>query len=167
MPATNAGTDRQMTIGALAAAAGVGVETVRYYQRRGLIEEPARQYGSVRRYGPVEVARIGFIRRAQELGFTLEEIGTLLALEDGTDRRSIRRIAAARLAQIRARIANLSRMEHALAHVLHDCEAHPGAPRCPIVAAIGKEIAGGAGAETGAAPRATAGAAPARVRRSR
>ena len=132
MPAATAGTDRQMTIGALAAAAGVGVETVRYYQRRGLLAQPARKYGSVRRYGREEVARIGFIRRAQELGFTLEEIGTLLQLEDGTDRRSIRRIAAARLGQIRARIADLSRMEHALAHVLHDCEAHPGAPRCPI-----------------------------------
>ena len=159
MPAATAGTDRQMTIGALAAAAGVGVETVRYYQRRGLLAQPARQYGSVRRYGREEVARIGFIRRAQELGFTLEEIGTLLQLEDGTDRRSIRRIAAARLAQIRARIADLSRMEHALAHVLHDCEAHPGAPRCPIVAAI----AAGAGAKE----HAPAQAAGPRARRSR
>ena len=84
---------RTLTIGALAAAANVGVETVRYYQRRGLLAEPPRAYGSVRRYGAAEVARIGFIRRAQELGFTLEEIGTLLQLQDGTDRRSIRRIA--------------------------------------------------------------------------
>ena len=136
MTAEGSGADRQMTIGALAAAAGVGVETVRYYQRRGLLQQPTRQYGSVRRYGREEVARIGFIRRAQELGFTLEEIGTLLQLEDGTDRRSIRRIAAARLAQIRTRLTDRSRMERALAHVLHDCEAHPGAPRCPIVDAI-------------------------------
>ena len=130
MPETDAGRDRSLTIGALAAAAGVGVETVRYYQRRGLLAEPSRARGSVRRYGAAEVARIGFIRRAQELGFTLEEIATLLQLQDGTDRRTIRRIAAARLAQIRVRIADLTRIERALAHVLHDCEAHPGAPRC-------------------------------------
>lgn len=127
---------RNLTIGALATAAGVGVETVRYYQRRGLLPEPARPLGSVRRYGAEEVARIGFIRRAQDLGFTLEEIGSLLQLQDGTDRRSIRRIAGARLAQIRARLADLQRMEAALAHVLADCEHLPGAPECPIVAAI-------------------------------
>ncbi|HVJ59076.1 MAG TPA: MerR family transcriptional regulator [Burkholderiaceae bacterium] len=136
MPETETGRDRSLTIGALAAAAGVGVETVRYYQRRGLVAEPPRARGSVRRYGAAEVARIGFIRRAQELGFTLEEIATLLQLQDGTDRRTIRRIAAARLAQIRVRIADLTRIERALADVLHDCEAHPGAPRCPVVEAI-------------------------------
>jgi MerR family mercuric resistance operon transcriptional regulator len=128
--------ERRMTIGALAAAANVGVETVRYYQRRGLVAEPPRGLRGVRRYGAADVARIGFIRRAQELGFTLEEIGTLLQLQDGTDRRSIRRIAAARLAQIRVRMADLGRMERALSHVLHECEAHPGAPQCPIVEAI-------------------------------
>jgi MerR family mercuric resistance operon transcriptional regulator len=128
--------DRSMTIGALATAASVGVETVRYYQRRGLVAEPPRGLAGVRRYGAADVARIGFIRRAQELGFSLEEIGTLLQLEDGADRRSIRRIAAARLAQIRMRMADLGRMERALAHVLHECEAQPGAPHCPIVEAI-------------------------------
>ena len=69
-----------MTIGALAQSAGVGVETVRYYQRRGLLPQPARSYGTIRRYGPDDAARLRFIRRAQELGFTLDEIGELLEL---------------------------------------------------------------------------------------
>ena len=125
------------TIASLAQAAGVGVETVRYYERRGLIAQPARMAGAYRRYGGDHVHRIKFIRRAQELGFDLEEIETLLALEDGTDRRTIRRIAGARLAEIRQRLTDLKRMEHALAHLLHECEAHQRARRCPIIAAIG------------------------------
>jgi MerR family mercuric resistance operon transcriptional regulator len=125
-----------MTIGALARSAGVGVETIRYYQRRGLLAQPARQFGGIRRYGAADAARLRFIRRAQELGFTLEEIGELLKLQDGTDRRAIRRIAHARLAQVEARVADLQRMRRALRHVIEDCEHGPGAPRCPIIEAI-------------------------------
>lgn len=125
-----------MTIGALAQAGGVGVETIRYYQRRGLLPEPARQYGSIRRYGQEHAARLRFIRRAQELGFTLDEIGELLKLQDGADRRAIRRIARARLDQVESRLADLRRMQSALRHVIHDCEHAPGAPRCPIIDAI-------------------------------
>jgi Hg(II)-responsive transcriptional regulator len=128
-----------LTISGVARRAGVGVETVRYYERRGLVARPGKADGAYRRYGSDHIARIRFIRRARELGFTLEEIGTLLALEDGPDRRSIRRVAAERLAQIRQRIDDLRRMEHALAHVLHQCEAHARAPRCPIIAAITSE----------------------------
>ncbi|MCE2968637.1 MAG: MerR family transcriptional regulator [Burkholderiales bacterium] len=129
-------TGDRLTIGALAQAAGVGVETVRYYQRRGLLAVPARGGGAVRYYGRADAARIGFIKRAQALGFTLEEVRGLLALQDGTDRRSIRRIAAERLAQIRAHLRDLRKMERALAAVLADCEHHPQAPCCPIVASI-------------------------------
>jgi MerR family mercuric resistance operon transcriptional regulator len=125
-----------LTIGALAQAAGVGVETVRYYQRRGLLPVPPRLAGSVRRYGAGAAARIGFIKRAQELGFSLDEIAELLRLQDGTDRRSIRRIAQARLQQIRGRLTDLRRMERALAHLIDACEHDPRAPRCPIVASI-------------------------------
>ncbi len=130
-----------MTIGALAQSAGVGVETVRYYQRRGLLPEPARKYGSIRRYGAADAARLRFIRRAQELGFTLEEIGELLKLQDGTDRRAIRRIAGARLAQVESRVADLQRIRRALEHVIEDCEHAPGAPRCPIIDAINRSSA--------------------------
>lgn len=124
------------TIGDVADAAGVGVETVRYYERRGLVPRPGRGFGSYRRYGSRHVDRIRFIKRAQALGFSLEEIATLLELEDGTDRRSIRRIAAARLEETRRRVADLKRIERVLQHLLHECETHSKAPRCPIIGAI-------------------------------
>lgn len=128
--------DAGYTIAGLARTAGVGVETVRYYERRGLVAQPARVAGAYRRYGAGHVHRIRFIRRGQELGFNLEEIETLLELEDGTDRRSIRRIAAARLEETRRRVADLKRIEHVLEHLLHECETHSKAPRCPIISAI-------------------------------
>ena len=128
--------DASLTIGDVADAAGVGVETIRYYERRELVSRPGRGMGAYRRYTKSHVDRVRFIKRAQALGFSLEEIGTLLQLEDGTDRRSIRRIAAVRLEETRRRIADLRRIEHALAHLLHDCEAHARAPRCPIITAI-------------------------------
>lgn len=124
------------TIGDVADAAGVGVETVRYYERRGLVPQPGRGTGAYRHYAKDHVDRIRFVKRAQALGFSLEEIQTLLELEDGTDRRSIRRIASARLEQTRLRIADLRRIERTLAHLLHDCESHGKAPRCPIIDAI-------------------------------
>ncbi len=126
----------EFTIGDVADAAGVGVETIRYYERRGLVPQPGRAMGGYRRYGRGHVDRIRFIKRAQALGFSLEEVATLLELEDGTDRKSIRRIAGARLEETRRRIADLKRIEHALAHLLHDCEAYAKAHRCPIIAAI-------------------------------
>jgi len=131
------------TIGDAAVAAGVGVETVRYYERRGLVPRPGRAPGAYRRYGGGHVGRIRFIKRAQSLGFSLEEIATLLELEDGTDRRSIRRIAAARLEETRRRIADLKRIERVLAHLLHECETQARAPRCPIIAAITDADRGG------------------------
>jgi MerR family mercuric resistance operon transcriptional regulator len=128
--------DASLTIARLAQAADVGVETVRYYERRGLVPRPTRKVGAYRRYDGNHVARIRFIKRAQELGFSLEEIEGLLELQDGTDRRTIRSIAGNRLGQIRSRIADLHRMEKALAHVLHECETHSAKPHCPIIEAI-------------------------------
>lgn len=125
-----------LTIGDVAGVAGVGVETVRYYERRGLVPRPARAGGVYRRYGAGHVNRIRFIKRAQALGFSLEDVASLLELEDGTDRRRIRRIAGARLEETRRRLADLRRIEHALTHLLHECEAHSKAPRCPIIEAI-------------------------------
>ena len=147
--------DESLTIAKVADAAAVGVETVRYYERRGLVLQPTRKVGAYRRYHPEHIARIRFIKRAQELGFTLEEIESLLKLQDGTDRRAIQGIASRRLEQIRGRIADLRRMEKTLAHVLHECEAHSGRPRCPIIEAI-------AGSATEARTR-----VPAEARRSR
>jgi Hg(II)-responsive transcriptional regulator len=129
-------TELSLTIAGAAEAAQVGVETVRYYERRGLIEQPKQKVGAYRRYDDRHVGRIRFIKRAQELGFTLEEVESLLKLQDGTDRRSIRTIAARRLEQIRTRIADLRRIEKALGHVLHECEAQSGTPQCPIIDAF-------------------------------
>jgi Hg(II)-responsive transcriptional regulator len=130
-----------LTIARVARQAGVGIQTVRYYERRGLVAQPERARGAYRRYGRAHVDRIRFIRRAQDLGFSLEEIEALLELEDGTDRRSIRRIAGAHLEATRRRIADLRRIERVLAHLLHECETHQKAPRCPIIAAISGDTA--------------------------
>lgn len=139
MPTSRHAVQGGMTIGALAGNAGVGVETIRYYQRRGLLALPERAVGSIRRYGSADAARLRFIRRAQDLGFTLDEIGELLTLQDGTNRRAIRRIARARLAQVDSRVADLQRIRRALQHVIDDCEHSPDAPRCPIIEAIEPE----------------------------
>jgi MerR family mercuric resistance operon transcriptional regulator len=124
-----------LTIGALATAAGVGVETVRYYQRLGLLAVP-QAAGGFRRYGSIELSRLRFIRRAQSLGFTLVEIGELLQLQDGTDRRSVRRIAQARLAQLQSRIIDMQKMAHTLRLLIDECEHGSRSLRCPIIASI-------------------------------
>lgn len=127
--------DSGLTIAALARAAGVGVETVRFYERRRLVPQPARQNGGYRRYSAKHADRIRFVKRAQDLGFTLDEIASLLELEDGTNRAQIRRIASARLSQIRERVKGLRRIERALAHLLKHCETER-ARRCPIIDAM-------------------------------
>jgi Hg(II)-responsive transcriptional regulator len=125
-----------MTIGKLARAAAVNIETVRYYQARKLLPVPKRAGGAFRHYPVALVERIGFIKRAQELGFSLEEIRELLRLHDGTDRVSIRRIAGRRLEQIEAKLKDLSRMRVALSGLMEACEmGTPDAP-CPIIHAL-------------------------------
>lgn len=121
-----------MTIGALARAAGVHVETVRYYQRRGLVEEPTRQPGSVRRYDEHAVRRLRFVRQAQALGFTLEEIKALIQLGDAPSCRGARELAARKLAAVDARLAYLRRMQAALRGLLKQCDTGR-ARRCPII----------------------------------
>ena len=123
-----------MTIARLGAAAGVGVETVRYYQRRGLIAVPASA-GAVRRYGPEDVRRLRFIRRAQASGFTLDEIGELLALDRTGDRARVRALAAERLAALDARIAELEQSRGALERLRATCAAGSRGP-CPILEAF-------------------------------
>lgn len=120
------------TIGALAKAAGVHVETVRYYQRRGLVSEPKRQTGSVRRYGDEAVKRLRFIRRAQELGFTLEEIKILVRLGETPNCRDAKTLAARKLGLVESRLEDLRRMQSALKSLVSQCET--GRERsCPII----------------------------------
>ena len=123
-----------MTIGALANAGGVGVETVRYYQRRGLLAQPARA-GGVRRYGEGDARRLRFIRAAQEAGFTLAEIGELLELDAGEDRARARELAQARIAAIDAQVAKLTAARAALEGLARRCAAGEGAG-CPILGAF-------------------------------
>lgn len=130
--------ERGFTIGRLARAADVGVETVRYYQQRKLLPVPASQ-GSFRRYDEALVQRIRFIKRAQELGFALEEIRELLRLNDGTDRRAIRRISTARLNQIEDKLTDLNRMRKALKHLIAECESAETSGPCPIIETLSSD----------------------------
>jgi MerR family mercuric resistance operon transcriptional regulator len=123
------------TIGGLAKAAGVGVETVRYYQRRGLLAEPARLRGEVRRYGEEDLRRLRFIRAAQAAGFTLGEIGELLELSASDDRARARELAQARVAALDEKIAELQAAREALAGLADACASKRGGP-CPIIKAF-------------------------------
>ncbi|HHO69290.1 MAG TPA: MerR family transcriptional regulator [Gammaproteobacteria bacterium] len=123
----------ELTIGRLARAAGVNVETIRYYQRIGLIEAPARPVQGYRCYPPDAVARVRFIKRAQELGFSLKEVAELLSLNDG-DCGEARAIAVRKLALIEQRLADLARLRDVLAATVEAClssEAE-GAP-CALI----------------------------------
>jgi MerR family mercuric resistance operon transcriptional regulator len=123
------------TIGGLAKAAGVNVETVRYYQRRGLLTEPARPAGEVRRYGDEDLKRLKFIRSAQAAGFTLNEIGELLDLSASDDRARARALAQARVAALDAKIEELREARDALASLAAACASKRGGP-CPILSAF-------------------------------
>jgi MerR family transcriptional regulator, mercuric resistance operon regulatory protein len=123
------------TIGGLAKAAGVGVETVRYYQRRGLLSEPVRPHGEVRRYSEQDVKRLRFIRSAQAAGFTLAEIKELVDLDASDDRARARELAQSRVAAIDAKIEELREARDALAGLATACAKKRGGP-CPILRAF-------------------------------
>ncbi len=129
-----------MTIAGLAREGDVGVETVRYYQRRGLLDIPERPSGggsggSVRRYGTDDVHRLRFIRSAQGAGFTLEQIGELLALDATDDRAKVRKLAMERIAALDARIEELTRVRASLRRLAQECGSGSEGP-CPILTAF-------------------------------
>lgn len=113
--------DPGTTIGELAKEAGVNVETIRFYQRKGLLPEPVRPYGSIRRYGTSDLARVHFIKSAQRLGFNLDKIGELLKLEDGTHCDETRRLAEHKLADVRQKLSDLARIESVLVTLVAQC----------------------------------------------
>ena len=125
---------QSLTIGRLAAAGGVGVETVRFYQRKGLLETPTRESG-VRRYGSEDLRRLRFIRQAQAAGFRLEEIRELLALDAGEDRARARALAASRIEALDEKIAELSRARDSLRRLAAEC-GEGGRGPCPILASF-------------------------------
>lgn len=128
--------DTSLTIGRLAALAEVNVETVRYYQRRGLLREPTRPLGSVRRYSNDDMKRIRFIKRAQQLGFTLEEITNLLKLEDGRNCRETEKLAQQKLVTVQVRIADLHRLRRTLQELIGRCGVGRGKIACPIIESL-------------------------------
>jgi MerR family mercuric resistance operon transcriptional regulator len=125
-----------LTIGAFARVAEVNVETIRFYQRKGLLPEPDRPYGSIRRYGMANVARVKFVKSAQRLGFSLDEVAELLKLEDGTHCDEARTLAEHKLKDVREKLADLHRIESALARLVDDCSAKKGTVTCPMIAAL-------------------------------
>ena len=124
------------TIGSLAETAGVNVETIRFYQRKGLMPEPEKPYGSIRRYGAAELARVRFIKSAQRLGFSLEEVGELLKLEDGARCSEARQLAEQKLVDVRQKLSDLQRIESVLAGLVARCSAVRGRVNCPLIASL-------------------------------
>ena len=125
-----------LTISQMAREAGVNVETIRFYQRRGLLSEPAKPLGGIRRYAQLDVARVLFIKAAQRIGFTLDEIAQLLQLDDGTQCSDARAIAEHKLADVRDRLADLQRIETALTQLVGRCATKRGKVSCPLIAAL-------------------------------
>jgi len=125
-----------MTIGGLARAAGVHVETVRYYQRQRLLRTPQRPTGGIRRYSDSDLARLRFIRRAKELGFSLRGIRGLLQLDE-RDCDDVHRLASQKLTEVRNRIAGLESMAAALVDMINQCETSTRTA-CPIIDSLKK-----------------------------
>lgn len=132
------------TIAGLARQGGVGVETVRYYQRRGLLDTPERPNGtgtagSIRRYSAEHVRRLRFIRSAQAAGFTLEQIGELLALNATDDRARARQLANERIAALDVKIDDLERVRASLRRLAQECRTGSAGP-CPILTAFDHQV---------------------------
>lgn len=125
-----------LTIAGFAKACGVHVETVRFYQRKGLLRQPDRPAGGIRRYGAADVARVRFVKSAQRLGFSLGEIAQLLRLDDGAHCSDASEIAARRLRDVQAKLADLKRMEGVLSNLLRRCKVDKGQLRCPLIASL-------------------------------
>lgn len=124
---------RTWTISQLAGAAGVHVETVRYYQRRALMPEPPRQPSGIRRYREADLQRLRFIRRAQGMGFTLREIESLIRLTARRSCRATRQLAATKLADVNGRIRELRRLRQDLAGLIARCDANLKDSTCPVI----------------------------------
>jgi len=125
-----------LTIGSFAKAAGVNVETIRFYQRKNLLPEPDKPYGGIRRYGDKDVARVRFVKSAQLLGFSLDEIAELLKLEDGTRCTEASKLAERKLGDVRTKLAVLLRMEAVLTQLVDSCHTRKGNVSCPLIASL-------------------------------
>ena len=122
-----------LSIGSLAKTVGVNVETIRYYQRRGLLPEPNRVLGGIRRYGTADAERLRFIKRAQAVGFTLAEIMTLLRLRANVCCGATRSLAVAKVEMIEHRCEELQQLRAELMRWIADCDANVGDVTCPVI----------------------------------
>lgn len=131
-------TSSALTIGAVAKRVGVAIDTIRYYEREGLLPEPQRRASGYRSYGEGTVAQLRFIRRAKELGFTLDEIRELLALSNDRQKgvTAVKQRAQQRLQAIELRIAELQRVRDGLAQLVESCPGHGMPEACPILRAL-------------------------------
>jgi MerR family mercuric resistance operon transcriptional regulator len=144
---------RGLSIGRVALSSGVHLETIRYYERIGLIPAPGRTEGGHRAYEPLALRRLAFVRRARELGFSIEEIRALLGLAEPGHRacEEVRVVAEAHLKEVRAKIADLARLEAILAETIGRCGQGGPAPSCPVLELLETETPdaqGRHGAET-------------------
>jgi MerR family transcriptional regulator, mercuric resistance operon regulatory protein len=129
---------QSLTIGTFARVAGVHVETIRFYQRKGLLPEPDKPHGSIRRYGTSDVARVQFVKSAQRLGFSLDEISRLLLLDDGTHCDQARELGEKKLGGVRGKLADLQRIEAVLVSLVERCRTTQGKISCPLIASLVK-----------------------------
>ena len=125
-----------LTIGSFAKVAKVNVETIRFYQRKGLLPEPDKPYGSIRRYGEADVARVRFVKSAQRLGFSLDDIAELLRVADGPHCDEVSHLAEHKLQDVREKMADLTRMEAVLSELVCACHAQGENVSCPLIAAL-------------------------------
>lgn len=130
--------EHPMTIGRLAQAAGVNVETIRYYQRIGLVPTPQRSYGSFRHYPKESLMRLRFIKRAQQLGFTLDEVAVLLDLSDGTHCEETRELAERKLAVVERKLADLTAIRDVLGELITACRRGSAATGCSIIESLAR-----------------------------
>lgn len=126
----------KLTIGRLADEAGVGVETIRYYQRRKLMPKPDRPINGQRHYPATAIKRVRFIKRAQVLGFTLDEVASLLELDAARACADTRKLAALKLQVIESKLADLKAMRKALTALLRQCDSDRSKESCPIIHAL-------------------------------
>ncbi|MFC5525406.1 MerR family DNA-binding protein [Rhodanobacter ginsengisoli] len=131
-----------LTIGAVAKRVGVAIDTIRYYEREGLLPAPLRRASGYRSYGEGTIAQLRFIRRAKQLGFTLEEIRELLALSADRQRgvKAVKQRAQQRLAALEQRIVELQRVRDGLAQLVESCPGHGAPEQCPILRALTDEV---------------------------
>ena len=129
--------DKPLTIGRVAEQADVGIDTIRFYERRGLLPAPQRTASGYRLYTPDTVGRLNFIRRAKDLGFTLEEISSLLGLQDSRgSKAAVRAWTRRKLEQINSKMQDLARIRDVLTALEHDCAGSGDVRTCPIIEAL-------------------------------